>query len=54
MKTFSIILSIIALCICSFILGTKYYNQYDVNRDGKVNAVDYVNLKNYIMEVNNE
>lgn len=25
-------------------------NRYDVNRDGKVNAVDYVQIKNYIMK----
>lgn len=26
------------------------YNKYDVNRDGKVSATDYVLIKNYIME----
>jgi len=25
-------------------------NKYDVNNDGKVNAQDYVEIKNYIME----
>lgn len=27
----------------------KLYNPYDVNRDGEVNAQDYVLIKNYIM-----
>ena len=33
-------------------IGLNIYNQYDVNRDGKVNAQDYVIIKNYI--INNE
>lgn len=30
--------------------NTKSYHQYDVNRDGKVSAADYVAIKNYIMK----
>lgn len=29
-------------------------NPYDVDRDGKVTAADYVAIKNYIMEEENE
>lgn len=44
------------LVVCVFFIGIyiglNIYNQYDVNRDGKVNAQDYVIIKNYI--INNE
>lgn len=41
-----------------FIVGTwdqeKANNPYDVNRDGEVTATDYILIKNYIMEVQDE
>lgn len=30
-------------------IGLSIYNPCDTNRDGKVTASDYVNVKNYIM-----
>lgn len=44
-----IIISIITFLIGVFI-GLNLYHQYDANRDRKINAQDYVLIKNYIME----
>ena len=40
-----------------FISNIKFWyasNPYDVNRDGEVTSADYIEIKNYIMEVQNE
>lgn len=31
------------------LINIPKYHQYDVNRDGEVSAVDYITIKNYIM-----
>jgi hypothetical protein len=41
---------IIGIAILLVILSGHCFNKYDVNNDGKVNAQDYVEIKNYIME----
>lgn len=50
---------IIALCLLMLIMQTlcltiilkeTQYNKYDVNKDGKVSAFDYVEIRKYIME----
>ena len=48
----------ITITIAFIIFGNAYlkkpvYNQYDVNHDGKVNSIDYVLIKKYIMDENN-
>jgi hypothetical protein len=40
----------ILVAIGSFCIGLTMFNRYDVNRDGKVTAQDYIAIKNYIME----
>lgn len=48
------------ISITFFLIGMMYgiimknifSNRYDVNRDGKVNEQDYVELKNYILNQN--
>lgn len=42
----SVIILIFILGLC---VGLNLYNPCDVNRDGKVSAIDYVKVKNYIM-----
>lgn len=37
----------ISTCLCIYII--KMTNSYDVNKDGVVDSVDYVLIKNYIM-----
>lgn len=41
---------IVFVSITSFYIGLNLYDRHDVNRDGKVSAVDYVLIKNYIMD----
>lgn len=36
------------------IINTFFFENEDVNKDGKVNAVDYVIIKNYIMKERND
>lgn len=51
MKDFIIkILAVICIYLCGYLFGLITFNRYDVNRDGKVTAQDYVAVKNYIME----
>lgn len=45
----TIIINVCAF-IVGFFIGLFFFHQYDANRDGKVNAQDYVVIKNYIME----
>lgn len=46
-----IIIYMIITLIASFkIINYKEYDRRDVNRDGKINAVDYVIVMNYIMK----
>ena len=40
---------LIFLCF-GILIGLNLYSPLDVNRDRKINAVDYVIIKNYIME----
>ena len=44
---------LITIFVITYILLVIYVikdnNNYDVNRDGKVNAQDYTEIKNYIM-----
>ena len=47
----------VALCVfivislfAGYFLGLNKYSRYDVNRDGKVSASDYVAVRNYLME----
>ena len=40
------------MVIIIILLNQNKYNKYDVNKDGKVSAVDYVEVKNYIMNQN--
>ena len=44
----------ISIVFLSFYLGLNFYNPYDVNRDGKVSALDYALIKNYIMNEEGE
>lgn len=39
----------ISIVFLSLYIGLNFYNPYDANKDGKVSAVDYVLIKNYIM-----
>ena len=39
---------IITTC-CLAVMTIKKFNSYDVNNDGEVNSIDYVLIKNYIM-----
>ena len=44
-------LIVITICFITIAINiNKKTNGYDVNHDGKVNAQDYVLIKNYIME----
>ena len=39
------------LCVLTgLIIGLNFFNRYDVNRDLKINASDYIAVKTYIME----
>jgi len=40
----------IIVFIIGVIVGLILFHPYDANRDGKVNASDYVVIKNYIMK----
>ena len=35
--------------LVGIIIGLNIFNPYDSNRDGRINAQDYVVIKNYIM-----
>lgn len=48
-KYIIILIVIMLISIISFYAGLNFYDRHDVNRDGKVSAVDYVLIKNYIM-----
>lgn len=39
---------LIVLCL-GILIGLNLYSPLDVNRDRKINAIDYVIVKNYIM-----
>lgn len=45
-----ILIVILLVSVISFYVGLNLYDRHDVNRDGKVSAVDYVLIKNYIMD----
>ena len=51
---------ILQIIKCLFILiigisiGLNLFDNKDANRDGQVNAQDYVEIKNYIMERNDK
>ena len=51
-KTFGIIILIIILMVVSFFVGLNFYKNEDVNHDGKVDVVDLLLLKKYILEMN--
>lgn len=44
------ILFMIGMYLCGVAVGINLFDKHDVNRDGKVTAQDYVEVKNYIME----
>ena len=44
----NLIINIIVLGI-GILIGINLYSPYDANHDGKVNAVDYVVIKNHIL-----
>lgn len=44
------LLCLIGMFLAGVIAGITAYDRHDVNRDGKVSAQDYVEIKNYIME----
>lgn len=48
----TIFITVISILLFIIIYGINrlMYHKYDVNQDGKVNAQDYVEIKNYIME----
>ena len=48
-KGICLILCTLSLMIMAITLLLRKPNTYDVNNDGKVNAVDYVLIKTYIM-----
>ena len=48
-KGICLILCTLSLMVIAITLILKKPNTYDVNNDGKVNAVDYVLIKTYIM-----
>lgn len=48
-KGICLILCTLSLMIIAITLILRKPNTYDVNNDGKVNAVDYVLIKTYIM-----
>lgn len=48
-KGICLILCTLSLMIMAITLILRKPNTYDVNNDGKVNAVDYVLIKTYIM-----
>lgn len=51
-KTISLLLiaiSTISIAITLIDISKNNYNIYDVDKDGKVSATDYVLIKNYIM-----
>lgn len=50
---FNLFLIIVVICITLMDIAKMIipdYHQYDANRDGIVNAQDYVEIKNYIMD----
>ena len=50
---FNLFLIIVVICITLMDIAEMIipdYHQYDVNRDGIVNAQDYIEIKNYIMD----
>lgn len=46
---YKILISLLCF-VLGIIVGLNLFNRYDVNRDNKVDATDYVQVKNYIME----
>ena len=51
MKKIINVIECIALLICAFFLfKMSKINNYDVNRDGKVDSKDLLNLKQYLLE----
>jgi len=48
-KTNKVLNCILFLCLGIYI-GLHIYSPLDANRDGKVNAQDYVIIKNFIMK----
>lgn len=48
--TIILVMTIIMAYVIDSIVEDITYNKYDVNQDGKINAQDYVEIKNYIME----
>ena len=49
METLINILLRLSYVLIGIAIGLSLYNPCDTNRDGKVTASDYVNVKNYIM-----
>jgi cell division protein FtsL len=41
---------IIALLIVAICISVMNYNRYDLNKDGKVDILDLIKLRNYILE----
>ena len=55
MKKIKILLKTIFVFISLYsIINTFFFKKEDVNKDGKVNAVDYIIIKNYIMKERND
>lgn len=48
------IIKYILCLLLGILIGINLFNRHDVNRDGVVDARDYVKIKNYIMEKNYE
>lgn len=43
------LLEYLIVLFLGILIGLNLYDPLDVNRDGKINAVDYVIIKNHIM-----
>lgn len=52
-KILKLLQYLIILCL-GVLIGLNLYNPLDVNRDGIVNAQDYITIKNYIMNKESE
>lgn len=51
MKKIKLVLKTLFVLISLYsIINTFFFKKEDVNKDGKVNAVDYITIKNYIMK----
>lgn len=48
-RTICLIWCTLSLMTLTIIFASRKPNTYDVNNDGKANAVDYVLIKQYIM-----